>query len=302
MKHSSGDVGNSFRSAPLKKMSFVKRAAISLFQPLPLSIQKILVKNQPGWAFHIKSQRRTLLVDNYLGKYSVQVDMTSDIERRFISGWYEPETIAMIRRFVRHGQNCIDIGANVGAITIALADACGPNGIVHAFEPGPDYYTRLCKNLELNPDLNTRVKVHSVGLSDSPGQAPWQASSIYMGTASMYKAIRDMSRPTLKLPVVRLDDYNPIARLSSIGFVKIDVDGLELQILKGSTGTIRRHKPVLYVETTMWNDEMRAAAQEIELLLETLGYDLFKIDEKTLEITRTRFPDLSFNTLALPIA
>ena len=68
------------------------------------------------------------MVKNYLGEFLVRVNTDSDVERRLLSKSYELGTQAIIARYVKPGQHVLDIGENVGAITLALAKAVGPKG------------------------------------------------------------------------------------------------------------------------------------------------------------------------------
>ena len=70
---------------------------------------------------------------------------------------------------------CLDVGANVGAVTLMLAQAVGPTGRVVATEPGPPYRARLQRNLTLNSNLQARVTVEPVGVSDTMGSLTWEA-------------------------------------------------------------------------------------------------------------------------------
>jgi FkbM family methyltransferase len=288
--------GAALRSSARKAF---KGTAKAVFSRLPFGLQLRLARNNPAAAFYIDKRPRHLTIDYYLGRYTVEIDTEVDIQRRMLSGSYEPETQNVIDRLVRPGFTCVDIGANVGAITLKLADIVGPTGRVEAFEPGPQYFERLRKNISLNPSLGARVGLHQVGLSDRPGKLKWQASRIYIGTASMYPGVHDPAAPTLELPVERLDDYEPIQKLERVDFMKLDVDGLEREILRGGEGLLRRHRPTLYVETTLWNEEMRQAASDIERFLLGLGYELYKVEDRTGALSPTRFPDFSFNTVAL---
>ena len=278
----------------------LKATAKAVFARLPFWLQIHLARGNPSAAFYIrKSPARTLIIDYYLKKYQVEIDSSVDIQRRMLSGKYEEDTLAIVQRLVRPGDTCIDIGANVGAITIALADRVGSSGRVEAFEPGSVFFNRLKKNLSLNPELEKIVHIHQVALADKRGELPWQESKVYTGTASMYSGVHEPTAPTLRLPVARLDGYLPIQNLKQIHFIKIDVDGLEREILKGSEGLLRQFHPTLYVETTLWNSEMKEAAKEIEQYLHGLGYELYKVLNQNGDLAPTRYPDFSMNTVAI---
>ncbi|MEQ1878428.1 MAG: FkbM family methyltransferase [Bdellovibrionia bacterium] len=281
-------------------MAPLKALARTVFKCLPFGAQVRLARGNPSAAFYIRKRpARKIQIDYYLDRYRVEIDTSNDIQRRMLSGRYENDTLAVLKKMVQAGDTCLDIGANIGAITIALADLVGSNGRVEAFEPGPVFFTQLQHNLSMNESLKARVGLHQLGLSDKPGSLKWQESNVYTGTASMYAGVRDGARDTIELPVVRLDDFEPIRKLPKINFIKIDVDGLEREILYGARGLLTKHRPRLYFETTMWNDEMKAAAQDIEKYLRGLGYKVFKILNEAGQMAPTNFPNFSFNSVAL---
>lgn len=278
----------------------LKELAKKIYANLPFPLQVALARNNPEAAFYISKKPRERLVDYYLGKYTVHVDTRWDIERRMLSGSYESETMAIIGKFVKLGDTCLDVGANVGAIAIALADAVGETGRVEAFEPGQVFCERLRRNIALNPGLEKRIGLHPVGLSNKRDVLRWQESSVSPGTASTYAGALDPNREIVEVPVVRLDDYAPVQALARIDFLKIDVDGLELPILEGATATIARCRPTLYVEVNTWNEEMRESARGIETLLNGIDYKIFKISGKDYRLEPAKFPDFSFNIVAVP--
>jgi FkbM family methyltransferase len=191
----------------------------------------------------------------------------------------------------------LDIGANVGAVTLALAKAVGPTGQVQAFEPGPPIFAKLQENLRLNPRLRT-VEAHMVGMADSEGKLMWQESGSDPGNASIHWV--DARRPATTVEVTTLDAFADRRQLGPIHFIKIDVEGMELKVLKGGLESVRRYRPAIYFESSMCDEEQRAAAREIEGLLGDVGYRLYKVGMRG-AVVETRYPDLTFETLALPL-
>ena len=200
---------------------------------------------------------------------------------------------------MKSGDVCLDIGANIGAITIALADKVGATGKVVALEPGPEFFRRLQWNINANPEISARVYLHNLGAANENTKLKWQKSTNAPGTATTYAHGMDPNASTIDVPVVRLDDCGSIQKLSRVDFVKIDVDGIELDILKGAANMLARHKPIIYVETNMWNDELTKTAAEMEALLLQLGYSLYRVEPRTHALLATKFPDFSFNTVAI---
>lgn len=158
----------------------------------------------------------------------------------------ESEVIAM-RCFVRPGDTVLDIGANIGDLTLPLSKMVGPNGCVHAIESNADTFNILCANLALNQISNVQPINAYVKESETP--FPGQVAKINAD----YK-------------VTRIDDLN----LKQCRLIKIDVDGHELDVLKSGTATIKRLRPVLYLE----NDVPDKSEELLKYLLE-LDYNLY---------------------------
>jgi len=274
----------------------VKRAARSIYSALPFDLAVRLARGKPHWAFYIRDRQRRLTIDDYLDSFRIAIDTSSDIERRMLSRTYEPDIIEVVERFVPAGGICLDVGANVGACTLAMADRVGSTGTVHAIEPGRAFLARLRGNLELNPSIAARVTIHEVGLSDHEGSSQWQSSVSDPGTASMHWV--DPKRPVQTIAVTTLDRLAEDQNLSRLDFLKIDVDGMDHLVIRGGVNAILQHQPVIVFETTLCDSEQVAAAEEATRWLEGNGYRIHHITGNV--IRPTRFPDLSMNTLALP--
>jgi FkbM family methyltransferase len=184
-----------------------------------------------------------LIHEHYLGDVRVHVDTRYKVERIMWSNAFEPALIRLIQRTARPDWIALDVGANVGAVTLALARHIGPSGHVHSFEPGPPNLRRLQANLDLNPALAARVTVHPTGVSDTPGELHWQEERDNPGNAMLG------AQGSHTVPVTTLDDFTGEQRLPRLDFIKIDVEGMELNVLRGARRTLRQYRPVLYYET-----------------------------------------------------
>lgn len=112
-------------------------------------------------------------IDYYLGDLRVCINTNSNIEKEMVTGVYDASTVQVIQRFVKAGDTCFDIGANVRPLTLAMAKQVRKFGRILAFEPGPAYYKRLVKNLRLNPLLDAVTNAENKGLSDKEGTLYW---------------------------------------------------------------------------------------------------------------------------------
>lgn len=180
--------------------------------------------------------------------YGVIGDSTDASVVRKISshhGLYEPDVMIHIQRTVREGWTAIDVGANVGAITIILSKLTG-SGRVVAFEPGAVNFDYLVRNIADNELSNVTPVRAAVGAANGTAQLvydPAFAGGAYIGTSP-----RTATETTGVVDVVSLDSWLATQDLAKVDFIKIDVEGFELEALRGAERVIREHQPDLVIE------------------------------------------------------
>jgi FkbM family methyltransferase len=236
----------------------------------------------------------TIKARRYLGEFTVMVRTLYPIEREMLSGIYDPVTTGIIRRYVKPGDVCADIGANVGALSLAMAQQAGPTGTVYAFEPGPMLYERLQTNIRLN-HVRCIVPIQQ-GLSDRRGVLHWAEDMNNRGNADL------LGTSGIPVSVLTLDEFCQERGVTRLDFIKVDVEGMELEVLKGASSVLSTIRPVLYFEThpgflTSLGPD---AFWKIERLLKEAQYPLYKVSRDGSLIMPTTADDLSLNTLALP--
>lgn len=176
----------------------------------------------------------------------IVLDVESRVEygTRLHSCAKEPETIDWIQTFFRPGDVYYDIGANVGAYALVAAKRFRGDVQVYAFEPSYPTFKQLCTNVVIN-DCQDCITPLQVALSDQTGIAVLNYSSLVpgsalhaLGEACDYKG--DKFRPAVKQPVLAfaLDDLIRQFALSPPAHIKLDVDGIELSILRGAEKTL----------------------------------------------------------------
>jgi len=178
-------------------------------------------------------------------------------------GEYCEHEVELFRQVIREGDVVFDAGANIGAHTVFFARATGPKGLVFAFEPQRLIYQMLCANVALNEFLH--VFALNVALGESP--AAIRIPVLDPRKENNFGGIALTDHPRGEpVNVIRLDSIGvPGCRL-----IKIDVEGMELAVLKGADGLIRRFQPALYVE----NDRADRSDDLIRHVA-SLGYDLY---------------------------
>jgi FkbM family methyltransferase len=156
-------------------------------------------------------------------------------------GEYAQQEISLLEALTKPGDTVIDVGANIGTHTIPLARHASPAGRLIAFEAQPVIAMLLEANLALNDIGWVEVRVAAAGAL--AGHLPLPAVD-YTRDGQNFGGVSLIGAQTEALaPMQRLDDLaaNP-------SLIKVDVEGMELDVLKGGTGVITDLRPVLYVE------------------------------------------------------
>ncbi len=160
---------------------------------------------------------------------------------------WNPDEYRAFRDAVGPGMTALDVGANVGAYSLLLGQWVGPTGAVFAFEPAPAAYDGLQRHIRLNSlaAIVTPVRA-AVGSASSA-----TARLLVEPTAgeSRLATATDTAATTVDVPMTAIDEFCMRERLTP-DFIKIDVEGAELDVLRGARETIRRTRGrlALFVE------------------------------------------------------
>ncbi|MGP8474073.1 FkbM family methyltransferase [Burkholderia sp. PR2] len=198
----------------------------------------------------------------------------------------------------------LDIGANLGAYAVPVAKSiAAQGGMVYAFEPQRIVYYQLCGNVFLNRLEN--VHAFNVAIGNQDGIIPLPAidysRSINIGGFSLDEQF-NLRRNSVETVASQQPSDVPIARLDTLNFpkspalIKIDVEGLELDVLKGGTAFLERHGfPPLLLEAwnLEWFSEKRAALLDY---LKTLGYTWFAMGDELVAQHPSFARQVSFET------
>jgi len=167
-------------------------------------------------------------------------------EHRYLS--WNPAEYEAFRRAVGPGAVALDVGANVGAYSLLLGQWVGPSGRVFAFEPDPRAFHGLSRHVALNR-LGAIVRPIAAALADREGTAHLVAAVTAGETRISHEALE--GRPGLQETMTRVTTIDRFCAERGLvpSFLKIDVEGLELAVLRGARDTIRRCRHLeLFVE------------------------------------------------------
>jgi len=190
--------------------------------------------------------------DIYIGRALEKYGEFSELEAQLLLELCRPKDVI------------VEVGANIGAHTVHLANRVGPAGRVVAFEPQPPVFQLLCANMALNSLTHVTCVPAAVGRRAGQLFVPelrYEQANNFGGVS--------LDRATAGVPVecVTLDEY---LDLPSLRLLKIDVEGMEQPVIEGAVQTIRRHRPALYVE----NDRVDRSRPLIETIM-ALDYELY---------------------------
>ncbi len=171
----------------------------------------------------------------------------------------------IFRKLVHPNDVVIEVGANIGAHTVLFAKQAGPQGLVIAFEPQRTLFHILCANVALNNLFNVHAYLAAVGKEQGSLKVPPIDYSAEANFGGLPLGDGDISAGET-VPLAALD----FLTLPYLRLIKIDVEGMEADVLRGAQNLISKHRPFLYVE-----NDRREKSKELIGLIDSLGYDMW---------------------------
>ena len=183
--------------------------------------------------FYNEGERQKIKEGVLSGKTWIRFMQTYNEE--YIIGNYEMPVQAALAKYLRPNMVFYDVGANAGFFSLLGAFLVGPNGKVVAFEPHPAIAKLLKKQMRIN---NMRqVDVIAAAITDKVGTAKLSddTASVMNSLVNAHKASR-----TIKVKTTTIDQETTMRPLPDL--LKIDVEGAEIEVLRGGGATINSHE------------------------------------------------------------
>jgi FkbM family methyltransferase len=182
---------------------------------------------------------------------------------------HERGTEKLLRRVLKEGSTFVDVGANIGYFTGIASRLVGPTGTVLAFEPMP----AALRLLQMNTASQSNVTIFPMALSDKKGTATFYVRK----KGDMSSLSHDPGATPIPVTVGTLDES--LANQARIDLIKIDVEGSELDVLRGGRRLIEQHRPIVYFEFLPCFAEPRGIRVEaFEEWFKPLAYRLWWIN------------------------
>ena len=227
---------------------------------------------------------------------------SSALDEQVIRGGFERAELHLVEKMLKPGMTVLDVGAHHGLYTLLAAKRVGAQGRVIAFEPSSRERKRLRKHLWVNRCSNVRIA--GCALGESAGEADFfLVEGLHDWCNSLRPPDVEERTSTVRIGVRRLDDVLERLGINKVDFVKLDVEGAELGVLRGAERLLKgAARPAILVEvqdlrTRPWGYR----AREIVQWLAATGYRWFELDtDGKLEPAAMDLAVYDANLVALP--
>uniref|UniRef100_UPI0025D95CBB FkbM family methyltransferase n=1 Tax=uncultured Caulobacter sp. TaxID=158749 RepID=UPI0025D95CBB len=188
------------------------------------------------------------------------------------TGAWAADELDLLSQLIQPGQTVLDVGANMGAHTLAFCNFVGPTGRVHAFEPQRIMFQAMVASVALNSWANVHAHMTLVGAKKGamrlpgihygqPGNFGMMTLAPDRGRAESLSYLDDEDGE--EVAMITVDSLN----LPACHLIKIDVEGMEIDVLRGAAKTIKAHRPLIYMEC-----QPDQRSQSSLKLLKSMGY------------------------------
>lgn len=214
----------------------------------------------------------------------------------FCTGSFDKKAIRTLNKNLEKGDVIIDIGANIGSMAIHCAKSVGDHGKVYAIEPSDFAYSRMCRNISLNTELQSRITVgqHFITQKNSKPSEVFASWNMQKGMKRHPNHMGTLTATAGASPI-SLDQFVRQNQIQKLDWLKIDVDGFECEVLKGAYGTLKNFRPKIFLELSEYT--LIEQGENLESMLQFLfdqNYSLVQLNGrilgKNIEHIRKRIP------------
>ena len=219
-----------------------------------------------------------------------------------VVGDYESLETRILKFFARKSETIVDIGANVGYYSVELGRILSSSAKIHAFEPVPESFEQLERNVRLN-SLSNVVSCNQVAISNSDGSLALYKPRISGSSASSARNLHPKEKVhRILVAMTTLDNYIDSQALDSFDLLKIDVEGAELMVIEGALRAIKTYKPVIFAELLRkWSAHFGYHPNDVLQMLIPLGYQCFAVAENLPKIDNIDDKTKETNFLFVPL-
>lgn len=159
-------------------------------------------------------------------------------------GVYERYETKLFRSKIKPAMTIIDIGANLGYYTVLASRLVGEQGLVLAFEPEPNFFKLLSKNINRNDIKN--VNHYEMAIAEKKGISELHLSDENKGHNSLIYS--EELKTSVNVKTTTLDDFLNSQIIKKVDIIKMDIEGAEILAIEGMKNTLIKHTPLLFLE------------------------------------------------------
>jgi len=271
----------------MKLITLIKKMNRFINLKYPLITRKI------AKIYIIKHLYRFIVI-NFLKANTVKIDGhklfldSEDSLRLSVYGQFEAFETEVIKKEIKEGDVVLDIGANIGYYTLIFAKLVGPKGKVFAFEPDPENFALLNKNIKINEYKN--VVLINKAVSNETGEIKLYLNEYNKANHQIYPSKNH--RKSILIQTTRLDDFFKDYK-GKIDFVKIDIEGAEYLAIQGMSNLLNKNKNIKIITEfyPCWLENFNVKSEEYLKLLSKHGFKLYNLNKNA--VKKTSIPDLS---------
>jgi len=190
---------------------------------------------------------------------------------------HERGEVKFLESIAKEGMHVIDIGANIGITTVAIAKGIRRRGKLYSFEPVPEYFKILKENISSNGLEN--VKVYELAVTDQVGRAPFYQKELSSGIAFEEGAKK------FEVSTTSIDRFLSEEKVERIDLINMDCEGSELLVIKGAKETLRKNKVKIFCE--IHHDFLKQLGQSVQDLVQYLQGLEFQVQSVSLNDLKT---------------
>jgi FkbM family methyltransferase len=200
------------------------------------------------------------------------MELNPRIGADYQAGRAEPAVSAALEKHLRPGMVFYDLGANIGFYSLAAARLVAEEGKVYCFEPDPEVFGWLQRNIERNSSSNIHAVNSGVWSKTSSVHFQRSDTSISPGRGSGMVVSSPAPGACIDVPSYSLDDF--VREAPPPDLIKCDVEGAEVEVFKGARRLLSEHHPMIVCELHSENNRI-----ELRKFLEDIGYGVQVLDE-----------------------
>jgi FkbM family methyltransferase len=224
----------------------------------------------------IKTKRLTLYKTE-TGSYYLPTDAFQDIVANTIinNQIFEKEVVDLASNYIKKGTTVLDIGANFGQMSILFSNLTGESGHVHSFDADDCIYEIFCKNIEANNKLS-KITPHFGAVHNKAGEVlifpeqNFEEFAAYGAYGIDYNAKTGREVSTITIDSLNIQE--------TISFMKIDIQGGDLQAMQGAVETIAKNQmPILFEYEYHFEEKFKMNFQQYVDFVSSINYKFEKV-------------------------